>query len=793
MPIHHNLPSISTITSPGEAIVASTGTSYFKDVNDALGKIGGELKSPAFNQVNSMKSAATSLDVISHVDQYALQQAFPNDADDIWGVLQEVQGVSDAFTSCGDYAMDALLGAQTDYIKNTGIQQAGRELSKALGQADDMIDCVAGFATLFESAGIMDDALNLGDLPQISNRLQSIIGDLTNPNALANILANTSVMQELISGMNNMCGDMMASLNKLIQKDIDAMQAALTKLAQWAAFAKLATSDPCALVNNNQMLSHITEPVMADIVKLYEQATGITVTPMDPIIPLGDILGGLTSGVPTLPKMTQAAQEGLQSFSSVSGDIPIGTELIDTTYDSTEMEYINGVGWILPEGSVTDFTKEVMAGATSSRFTPSKEKFLANAKDVEYKAVADNATAVAKVHKVAWCTGGVDNRDLDRGSTTNRSKEECAATGGEWKEREMTDNEVQIAGSVEAAMGSIAPTLASVFGNIIGDPPASSAAAASASGPPLAIVSKIRDAIPDPGKFFGTPVTPFTVGAKPISKSSADPKDPAPFLPLTSASFVLPASLPGSVKSMVGAAMAQASSLTEATTYKSNLGGDISEYHQSMEAIEHAMATGDWSNVETCTCQPKPAVASTKEVGSCDFTSLAFPEGYKLIEPSFYTPALTAKVDAAKASGSGEYVMGDDGNIYQSAEVVVMAKYGATKVDPYLPGKSVCEQYNGTWMTQQDAGAGAVGSSISYDIVNAGSKTVCENANGAWTCKKGTERSTAGNKALQSWGVFTNKLAVNTKSKVPSLKQFDTKKLPSLNFSSFKSGSDTGN
>ena len=31
----------------------------------------------------------------------------------------------------------------------------------------------------------------------------------------------------------------------------------------------------------------------------------------------------------------------------------------------------------------------------------------------------------------------------------------------------------------------------------------------------------------------------------------------------------------------------------------------------------------------------------------------------------------------------------------------------------------------------------------------------------------------------------TNKLVVNTKSKVPSEKEFDTEKLPSLNFSTF--------
>jgi hypothetical protein len=58
--------------------------------------------------------------------------------------------------------------------------------------------------------------------------------------------------------------------------------------------------------------------------------------------------------------------------------------------------------------------------------------------------------------------------------SVNRSKEECAATGGEWKEKEMTDNEVKIAGSLEAAMGSVAKSLSDVFENIVGDPPPSS-------------------------------------------------------------------------------------------------------------------------------------------------------------------------------------------------------------------------------------------------------------------------------------------------------------------------------
>ena len=178
-----------------------------------------------------------------------------------------------------------------------------------------------------------------------------------------------------------MCGDMMGALNGLIQKDVDAMQAALTKLAQWAAFAKLATSDPCALVNNNQMLSHIAEPVMADIVKLYEQATGQVVTPTDPIIDLGGILGGLVSGLPAVPKLKQAAQEGLKSLANVADDIPSGTEIAEVgeEYTADALKYIHGVGWVPKEDAVKTLTQEIKAGV--NRFADTKENFIANAAD----------------------------------------------------------------------------------------------------------------------------------------------------------------------------------------------------------------------------------------------------------------------------------------------------------------------------------------------------------------------------------------------------------------------------
>ena len=122
---------LNTTASVSDAVKSAQGTSYFTDVNDALGKLGGELRSPSFDSLDNMKQHAQSLDVTGQVDQLALTTAFGNDGDQIWDVLQQVQDVSDGFTNCGDYMQDALLGAQQDFVRNSGIQQAGRELSRA--------------------------------------------------------------------------------------------------------------------------------------------------------------------------------------------------------------------------------------------------------------------------------------------------------------------------------------------------------------------------------------------------------------------------------------------------------------------------------------------------------------------------------------------------------------------------------------------------------------------------------------------------------------------------------------
>ena len=197
------------------------------------------------------------------------------------------------------------------------------------------------------------------------------------------------------------------------------------------------------------------------------------------------------------------------------------------------------------------------------------------------------------------------------------------------------------------------------------------------------------------------------------------------------------------------------------------------------------MKTGDWSQVETCGCQPTQAVPNAKEVGACDFTDLEYPNGYQLVDPANYTEELIAKVDAAEATNSGQYIVEDD-NIYESVEVVIMARYGATYVNPFEPGKEVCQKHSGKWYVITAAIAAQAGGSAPADIQNATSKQVCEDANGEWVCKQGQAGSTGGQKAIESYGKFTNKKNVNTKSKLPTLKAFDTDKLPSLNFSAIK-------
>lgn len=809
--------------SPSSLISGAQGTGTFSSASDAMGGVGNMMQSPTNGKLNQMRHDTKPLDITGQVDEFALKQAIPGaDGEEIWDTLMGVQEVSDGFTHCGDFLEDALLAATRDFIRNSGIQQAGRELSKALGQYDDMLDCAAGFATLLESEGVVDDAMGMGDLPQLSNRTRTLVEDCTNASNVSNMLQNAAVIRNLTNDFNNMCGEMMEKVNELIGKDVAALAAALNKLAQWAAFAKLATSDPCALVNSNRMLEHVTQPVMEDIVKLYKGATGQLEEPEEPELPLAEELTKAPGTVVDVPKHRQAPMEGQATVQQISDSQPKGVEVVEEQraasptngYDTTEPEYVEGVGWVTPNDpefptedkngnpieKKSDFTKGIEKGETP--FSDKNEKFVANVKDVEYKAVAEDKNTVAKVHKVGWCTGG-------SGGGTNRNKSACEATKGEWHEKEMTDNEVKIAGSVEAAMGPVAKTLEDVFPEYKEDPPPTSPSSALKAvkrpvitpksrdvvigGSSPVVVTKDRDPIEGTGSYYGTwtyptKVSPFSparldpVLAKnpPKPASSADPFDPKPWAVPSYVDRGL-GILPGTYRVGPGAA----SLPPDRTTQKSNIGGDISEYDSSREVVELAMKTGDWSQVETCGCQPTQAVPNAKEVGACDFTDLEYPNGYQLVEPANYTEELIAKVDAAEATNSGQYIVVDD-NIYESVEAVIMAQYGASLVNPFEPGKEVCQKHSGKWYVITAAVAAQAGGTATADIQNATSKQVCEDANGEWVCKQGQAGSTGGQKAIESYGKFTNKKNVNTKSKLPTLKAFDTDKLPSLNFDKFK-------
>ena len=819
------------MASASSLISSAQGTGTFSSANDAMGGVGTMMKSPASGKAAKMKSDGGELDITGKVDEFALKQAIPGpDGEEIWDTLQGVQEVSDGMTNCGSFMEDALLAATRDFIRNSGIQQAGRELSRALGEYDDMIDCAAGFATLLESEAEVDDAMGLGDTPQLKNRTANLIEDITNANSVSNMLSNCSAIRGLVSDFDGMCAAMMSKVNDLIGKDLAALANALNKLAQWAAFAKLATSDPCALVNNNKMLSHITKPVMQDIVKLYKSATGQTEVPEEPEISLGDELTPSDKTVPPVPKHRQAPQEGQATVAQISESQPSGVGVIEKKqadsptggYDSTPPEYVPGVGWVEPNDPEyptedvngneipppkSDFSKGLEKGETP--IDDRNENFAANVKDVEYKAVAEDKTKVAKVHKVGWCTGG------SASAGANRNEDGCKATKGDWHEKEMTDNEVKVAGSVEAAMGPVAITLADTFPEYQAGPPPSSPSSvgkdvakpvitpkardipftAATPGGRAVVVTKERDPLVETGSFYGTwgypsvttPLSPamsdpiLSKMGPPPAQSSADPNDPKPFdVAIVQQSSGL-GILPGTYRISPGAA----SLPPDRSTQKSNIGGDVSEYDISREVVENAMKTGNWEQVETCACQPTQAVANAKEVGACDFTGLEFPNGYQLVDPGNYTEQLIAKVDAAEASGSGEYIVVDD-DIYQSVEVVVMAKYGATIVDPFEPGKAICQKNSGKWYVITAAVKGVSGGSQRADIHNAKSKAICEDANGEWVCKKGQAGSTNAKKAVESYGKFTNKKNVNTRSKLPATKAFDTDKLPSLNFAAIK-------
>jgi hypothetical protein len=423
----------------------------FNDINDAMGQVGGLLNSPAMTSVTQMQNASTSLNVTANLDQYTLEQGFPGHGNAFYQQMQEIQNLSDAFDECGNYAQDIIQASTEDYIKNTGIQEAGRDLANTLGQYSDEIDCVAGFATLFDSKGILDDVLGLGDLPQIQSRVQQIILDVTDPSKLANMITNLDAVQGLLQPFNDMCTGMKDAFNKLVAKDLAALNAILNKLAQWAAFTNLATGDPCALVNNNRMFNSITDPVMDDIIDLYNGVLGgnpIVDTIADIFAPdtptallggggltqaaggvvgfeqyfstLGTPIAGVTTSIGNIVKSDDVL---LSDFLS-DNDSDVGLTTAPLEWNGTEWADTVSTDVISGMSSITSGI-----GSGSNSFNSALDNFKSVKEEIEFESL-NNSTDGFKQFKVENCSGG-----------SGLSETDCLNSGGAWNLSTYTTND----------------------------------------------------------------------------------------------------------------------------------------------------------------------------------------------------------------------------------------------------------------------------------------------------------------------------------------------------------------
>jgi len=576
---------------------------FFNDINDALGGIGKELKSPAWSSVDSIKSAATAMQMGSRIDSYAMQQAFPDDYSSFADTIGAVDQLSADLTKCGDYAGDALQAATTDFIKNTGIQQAGRELSNKLGKGSDMLDCVAGFATLFDSKGVLDDAMGLADLPQIQDRVQQVINDATNPAKLSNVIMNMDIIQGLLGDAQGICDSIHSGMDKLISKDLATIIDTMNKLSQWAAFAKMATSDPCGLVNNNKMLSHITEPVMDDIISLYKDAT----SGLPALADVTDVAAPAFSpeAAITNPNFRQAAQEGAMPFSNYLNALPAfggsgkscvchggdpmdtnegdclanGGRWVCTETKTVPMEFDSDSGkWEIPDtaneapnGAVAGmpvspvgFADKILGG--NNPLNDAVAQFASNKELVDFApelagGIGNNGGTVA----VGNCSGGDASQFMSR-----NDKAGCEESGGTWSVNTMTANEFKEMTSPEgiasstfsgggAGSGKDAPALKPVAAT----KPRAPAVVGAASSSPVA------------------KITPVKHPSSPSRSAASAPDIPIDFAELATGIFN---------KAGDGA--------------KFQFGNDALSggFNDTLDKIKTAEATGDYSNIETCNC-----------------------------------------------------------------------------------------------------------------------------------------------------------------------------------------------
>jgi len=607
----------------------------FNDVNDAMGQVGGLLNSPAMTSVDAMRNASTNLDVTTNLDRYTLEQGFPGHGDEFFDQMSEIQKLSDSLDECGNYAQDIIKASTEDYIKNTGIQQAGRDLANMLGQYSDEVDCLAGFATLFDSKGILDDVLGLGDLPQIQSRVQQILKDVTNPDKLSNMITNLDAVQGLLVPWTDFCVGMKEAFDLLVAKDLATLNAILNKLAQWAAFTNLATGDPCALVNNNKMFGAFTDPVMDDIIDLYNGVLGGNIgdtiadifAPDDPsalggvsslvhtaggTTPFGTYFAGLgtdVGGIQTsIGNIVKSSDEQLSEF--------LGTDSITTVplvWNGSEWAEEQDLGVISGISSIT-----AGIGEGTNTFNPALANFKDMKNKVEFAALNKSKEAIS--YTVDSC----------RGAPTANSQSDCIEQGGLWSTTNFSPTDSAMANSVRNGMPSIDDITSGVSnlfnskteiidlntitnsieddlavealpgGNVdlnsvengIDNDLATEEPPGGASGsdsPANSLPSGAKETKPHSvsrsiNRSAGIAAVPSKASKRPPSSSSRPSDGRTPF------------NVPSPLK--VAATGAQVQSPSNSTAFENS----ISAFDSGINALKRAQQTGDFSNVESCKC-----------------------------------------------------------------------------------------------------------------------------------------------------------------------------------------------
>jgi hypothetical protein len=579
----------------------------FNDINNAVETVGDYLTPPSMDSITAMKNASTSLNVTANLDPFVLEQGFPGHGNAFYQQLQEVQNLSDAFDDCGNYAQDAVQAAAEDYIKNTGIQQAGRDLAKTLGQDKDLVDCVAGFATLFDSKGIIDDALGLGDLPQIQTRIQQILLDITDPTKLANMITNLDAVQGLLQPFNDFCTGLKDAFNRLIAKDLASLNAILNKLSQWAAFINLATGDPCALVNNRKIFDSITNPVMDDLLDLYDGVIGGDIGDtlgdlLAPDIPTALIGGG---GFTQAPGNTTPFNSYFSTLGTDVGGVVTSIGTISASRAEEEEALANNYlvwseeekAWVNDSTSLTLSGVEAIQSGLESNdnlFNPALDNFKQVKEQIEFEAMKNDSDSQKEI-KVEGCYG--------KSGDNSKGKEPCLSGGDTWYASTYTTphghktisdiSQYQLDSTVETSDGTQSFTATSVatseelaiadsLGVGIADVPSGSGS--DVINPPKTKKSKIRTIKLATG--YTSPSVVQGGSSKSVVNKESRPQDRTPNI----------YARPANVSTAATKAKIQSPNVTD--SFESS----ITQFDTNLNNIKGALHNGNFSNVTISKC-----------------------------------------------------------------------------------------------------------------------------------------------------------------------------------------------